>query len=483
MAQDYITVLQNWLTGFLKIAQNLAWVFVALAAIAILGSILAYHLSPTLFDRWKAKGEQGWPIARRLILLVVVSAFGCGSLVEIRKMIEARRATIEASAVSRSPKPTRLPAVQFAPSVAVMSEKSYTRSLVLPPDFSTRFGAEGIQALTPYLTDPTAENVTKLVDAFKRSGQDIVFSRTLTRKDENPTAIDSATVDLDFQHQDGSYTCRSNATYRFSNPGPQAQEVRFLFEPPSGGAVIQGLHVEVDGQEIVTANEHGQYEWSASSEPNKVHEAKVRYQVTGSREFTYILGSSRRRLGDLTLRLHSSIAPRFSRSGLFPTRVEGGNYEWNLKDVITSQSIGIAFPTANVQDEIAQKSLWAFPMILVVLAVWTWFRAANAALPVTLSMAAGMHLAAALTSYASFPIALMVGAAVGLACALLFGRDRRSWLPVIACTALMFVFLSAIHALLLSVAILAVGLGIEGWTRRGRREPLAPATQTAPDKG
>src|SRR5207249_11349161 len=97
-----------------------------------------------------------------------------------REAIEWR----ESAEATAKPAPHAPPIHQYGPSVAAIVERTYTRTLTLPPEFLQPLGADGLGVLSPYLTDPSAENVLRMADTFHRSGRDAVFTREVTTHSE-----------------------------------------------------------------------------------------------------------------------------------------------------------------------------------------------------------------------------------------------------------------------------------------------------------
>jgi hypothetical protein len=123
---------------------------------------------------------------------------------------------------------------QYGPIAGYVQEKTFTRTLTLPPEFLERVGQEGVQALAPYLQEPNAEDVLKQVDSFKKTGRDVVFTREVTRLEETPVPLDQADVRVKLNFKDTGTSSRKSfyeatydSTYLFKNPLEQAAPCRF----------------------------------------------------------------------------------------------------------------------------------------------------------------------------------------------------------------------------------------------------------------
>ena len=270
--------------------------------------------------------------------------------------------------VSEEPVIKAPPIEQAGPVAAAMVEKTYRRTLTLPPEFFQRIGAEGVGALSPYLVDPTAENVRSMVDSFRRSGEDVVFSRELTRIDESPLPFDSADIDVQFERLKGrAYRVVFRAEYLFTNDSERPIEGRFLFYPPQNGGTIQALRVQVDGQTISDPDKRGYFVWLGQIEPGAQKRATVSYESIGTNTWNYELGSARRRVRDF--RLTASIdGPVEFRSGtISPSTREDDVVEWRLVDVLTSQRVGLVFPEDVAERDAFLDALESLPVSLVLM--------------------------------------------------------------------------------------------------------------------
>jgi hypothetical protein len=251
----------------------------------------------------------------------------------------------QSEAVTEDPVVKAPPIEQAGPVVAAMVEKTYSRTLTLPPEFFQQVGAEGVGALSPYLVDPTAENVKSMVDSFRRSGEDVVFSRELTREDESPLPFDAADIDVKFERiESQAYRVHFKAEYRFTNETGSPTECRFLFYPPQSGGTIQALKVQVDGQTIEEPDGDGNYAWVAPLEPGVQKRATVSYESIGSVAWYYQVGSLRRRVRDFSLTATVDGPVEFEVGTINPTKRDGDVVEWRLNDVLTTQRLGLVFP-------------------------------------------------------------------------------------------------------------------------------------------
>jgi hypothetical protein len=267
----------------------------------------------------------------------------------------------EATESTVNPAPDAPPVYQFGPAAAALVERTYTRTLTLPPDFLQRVGAEGVEVLSPYLSDPSAENVLRLVDTFRRSGRDVVFTRQVTRLDEEPLPFTNSQVRVRFQRLSGrAYDAEFEGRYAFSNSSARPITARLLFPLPSDGT-IRDLNVTVGDRAVTEPNDSGAYEWTGPMGPGAQREAVVRYRVLGARTWHYDLGSRRRRVQQFRLNADPGGPVRFVRGSLQPTASAEGTLRWELANVVTAQQVAIAFPPGFARKDSYLQALSALP--------------------------------------------------------------------------------------------------------------------------
>ncbi|MDQ3812529.1 MAG: hypothetical protein M3347_01105, partial [Armatimonadota bacterium] len=304
----------------------------------------------------------------------------------------------ESAEATANPVPDAPPVSQYGPAVAALNERTYTRTLTLPPDFLSRIGAEGVGVLAPYLTDPSAQNVIRLRDTFRRSGRDVVFTRQATLLNEEPIPFANSQIHVKFQRLGGrAYEVEFEGHYAFQNAGEKPNTIHFLFTLPEAGA-IRDLSVTVGGQAVTepagtepggaepddsaTARSHpgdsDTYEWRSEMKPGERREAVVRYRVIGARTWRYDLGSQRRRVQQFRLEADPGGLVGFLRGSLQPTSDAGGTLRWEMADVVTAQQIALAFPPDTLGKQLYLQALSALPASLMlcligVLAIGLWF--------------------------------------------------------------------------------------------------------------
>ena len=476
MVQDFVSAAYRWVLG----GAGLLTKFLPLIVFALVSAAIVWLAYRKIDPEGQANFSQrlrGYGGRLGQVLLVgLASLILCGTLVQAWKMVDTRRQTLQYASASRRREPNLSGIVQFAPAGAVIREKTYTRTLTLPPDFATRVGAEGIQVLAPYLQDPSSENVLKLVDSFKRSGQDVLFTRELTRRDELPVAADTADIKVDFSDEGAPsgrrhYNAEFTADYRFKNPGEAQAPMRFLFDLPEGGGTVQEFYIQIGDQRVTEPNERGVYAWEGQVAPGAQVSAHVHYKVTGAAVYEYRLGSERRRIGDFRLVTTSPQPPQFSKSGIYPTRMAGSRAEWRLNDVLTSQSVSLVFPRADMQAQLLDKSMSMTPIALVLFAIAALWLFPNRALWGTISFGLGLLSIPIFSSYASPLITTLVGSALAILAGGAVLRDSRGWVIAVLAGLLPAVFLTTEHG-----GLAAWALGVVAAMFLSMRKPTGVTT-------
>lgn len=271
----------------------------------------------------------------------------------------------EAAEATANPVPDAPAAFQYGPSVAAMKEKTYSRTLNMPPDFLQRVGEQGVGVLAPYLTDPSAENVLRVADNFHRSGKDVVFTRSLTRIDEEPIPFTSSAVRVRIRRLGSrAYDADFTGTYVFENKTTEAVDTRVMFPLPGAGTV-RDLDVRVDQTVISDPVAQGGYAWLGKLQPGERKTALVHYRVLGARSWQYDLGSQRRRVQQFQLDVTPGGPVRFLRGSLQPTASSEKSLRWDMSNVVTAQKIALALPPETEGRESFLQALSALPASLV----------------------------------------------------------------------------------------------------------------------
>ncbi len=375
------------------------------------------------------------------------------------------------------------PVRQFGPSVAGLTVRTYTRTLTLPPYLVQRIGSSGVGVLAPYLSDPSAENVLRLVDTFRHSGSDVVFTRDVTRLDEEPIPFASSVISARF-HRVGAraYDLRFEAQYAFRNPRPDVLKTRFAFPLPETGT-IQDVQVSVGRDLVPQPADSGAYEWTGELQPGEQRTATVRYRTPGSRTWHYDFGSRRRTVQQFRLDAATGGPVKFLRGSLQPTAQSGDTIQWVLNNVVTSQQVSLSFPADTSAQQCYLQALGALPVGLLLFAVGSLavgffrrqFYGPDRLCLALVGVTFGLGAAAVLSEYVGALGGILL--AVCLTVLLAGAALGRSGVWAAAPAALMpAVFLSPHHSglLLLGLVLATVSLAGRALRRSGWREGLVP---------
>lgn len=390
-------------------------------------------------------------VATGLLLVVAVTA-----LRTVQPLAREDLAWRESAEATARPVPAGPPVYQYGPSLAALVERTYTRNLSLPPEFLQRIGAEGVQVLSPYLADPSAANVLRLADSFRRSGQHVVFTREVTRLDEDPYPFAASQLHVRLRRLTGrAFTAEFDGRYTIENPHAQPVLARVVFPLPPG-STVRDLSITVGGQPVAEPSQGGDYEWRGTLAHGERRDAVVHYKVFGAGSWRYDLGSQRRRVQQFRLDVETDGPVRFLRSSLAPIGSSGATLHWELANVITAQQIGIALPPDVAGRDCYLQAVSALPAGLLLclagllaLELSDGRRPGPGPLSATLALlTAGFGAAAVLANYLGSVAAVILAPLTGaLLASMLVGR--RTLLALLPAALVPAVFLSPTHSGLL----------------------------------
>jgi hypothetical protein len=369
MITPYVQAAGGALGGVLNLLTRLALPLSLLLGLAVVAGVCALvfgrdHAALQRIDWPRVIGRSGGYAA--VGLLAVVGWAALGAALPLAREAIVWRESAEATA---NPVPDASPVLQLGPAVGSIAERTYTRTLTLPPEFFQRVGTEGVGVLAPYLSDPSAENVLRLSDNFRRSGADVIFTREVTRLDEEPVPFEDSHVNVKFQRLAGrAYDAEFEGRYVFKNSADKPSTTRFLFSLPEAGTV-RDLNVTIGAQAVPEPNESGAYEWKGELKPGEQREAVVRYRMIGANTWSYDLGSRRRRVRQFRLDVAPDGPVRFLRGSLQPTVNADKALNWQMGSVVTAQQIALAFPPDIVGRESYLQALSSLPVTFVLFLV------------------------------------------------------------------------------------------------------------------
>ncbi|WP_293910911.1 hypothetical protein [Deinococcus sp.] len=484
MVQVALDAFWSLLSGW----SGLLWTVLIAALLGGLWLLTVRQRSP---ERYQA--TRGWlggaalPVAAWAAALLVF-AFTFAALGVVRSLVSSRTGAAENSRSGRGADPDASPTVQRSPTISYLTESKFVRTLIVPPALLKKVGEQGIQVLSPYLTDSDSNNLKYVIDQFKRRGRNLVFTRQSTMTTEAPIKLDTSRVNvgLDFVTPGRGakrtyYNATFSAEYSFTNPLDTAATARFQFPLPEGSGTLSGFKVVVDGQELTAADLSNGSQWSANLAPRQKVNVRVTYAHQGARGWKYLLAGRREPIRDFELTVKTNEVAKFARYSLPPTKTARSlgstTLAWNLKDVITAQDVSMTFSSASLRETL--NKLYGFaPFALLLAAAFglVWARLRGLVLtPVQvvlalLSVLAGLTLGGVLMNYLPLAVAGVLGSLVGAALALR-ALGTGFWPPVLIATALPLAFLLVGNAGLVLVLVGVAGLGAVIWRQPVRALP------------
>ncbi|HEY6234517.1 MAG TPA: hypothetical protein VIW69_05330 [Candidatus Elarobacter sp.] len=464
-----------------RIALGAAPAAVALAGIIVLALLVVVVVG--VFDRDRVRWAFATiPLALRplgaWLVFAVVLAGGVFVLHVVQLATDARFVAMEYAQNTSGADSDATSMVQGAPHASFISQKTYRRILTIPPFLVNRVTAEGVGALAPYLTDPSTENVTRLVDSFRRSGRNVVFQRDATLQVETAIKLDASTVDATVDLVDPTfggrrtfYRASFDGKYVVHNPTGREARVRFAFPLPTGSGTLSEVRFLADGKPVAVTDLTAGYVWDGTLAQDATTTFEIAYSNQGARGWAYRLSSRREPIAKLDLAVHANRSPKFARYSLFPTSVShgiGGGYtaEWHLQNVVTAQDVGLVFARLDVRETLAKMLAYA-PVALFVAIVFVAAYArrrgyhvgpVQAAVAVA-GYALGLALAGILTWYLPLVVGVVLGCIVAVVLALR-ALGRPFVLPVALATLTMLAFLFVTNISLLLALVCTAAL----WT-------------------
>ncbi|UBV41943.1 hypothetical protein LAJ19_09855 [Deinococcus taeanensis] len=471
----------------------------ALPASLILAALLLSLLLLGLLDRKRAQHALTWlgtrtPALARWAGAALLLGAALLTLNVTRRAVDLRLAAQQSARYANAADPDGGQTVQVAPSATLVERRTYTRSLLLPPEVYARIRVgNGWEQLLPYLGGATG-TVEDLREGFTRTPAGLRYTRAVTMLSERPLDMDRSAVSADLRFVDPAggrgtyYAAAFKASYRFRNPMRTPATLRFAFPLPQGSGTLSGFELTVNGQALSASDLLNGSVWEGQVPAGGQVNVQVRYRHQGARAWSYQL-SRREAIRDLDLTLRADRPAKFQRYSLFPTSQSrpalGGptTLRWQLRNAVTAQDVAVIFTQGNVRETLTKVHL-AQPAAVVLAALlllgWAVTRRVPLA-PLTLgaallALAVGFALGGVLTAYLPIVPAEAGGCLAGALLAWTAlggpGAGRRLLLPLLSCAALPLVFLTGGHAGLL-VTLLAAALLL--LTLRGARA-LVPAT-------
>ncbi len=466
-----------WLYDVLERSAELArsvmlWVVLLAGLVAVLALVFYLRDREGLDRFWKSVSPRltALGIGTITLLLLVVEVL----LQNFSTEVVAERRRVEAASPYTSGVEAPVGTLyQFGPVAAYLRQRTYTREYVLPAQLvqvPEKGGTPPLQSLLPYLREHISDSA-KALEGFtvRRVGEEWVMTRKVTMLEEVPITMERAEISARFQIRQGArgrlfYQLAFDGRYTFRNPLDSEVQARFVFPLPEPPGTIEGFQLQVGNKTITEPNRYGQYAWEDRLPPNASVTATARFRATLGEGWYYDIGSGRRRTGDFRLVVESDSPPRLLRRSLAPTERRGNQTIWQLRNVITSQQVALAFPADTTAQETLLKVLHFYPVALIVFGTWSVLLALLGALRVVparwlfavLGIGLGFGVVPVLSSYASVGWAALAGSGIASVLGTWSLQGRHIPLVVLpAASPLAFLVVDHSALLLAGIALLA----------------------------
>jgi hypothetical protein len=426
MVQNTVVWLERWFSNwFSQLIPLFPWVLGTGGVLLAFGLVL-YALNK---DALTASSVLVWSRVKQAgVWLPIVFALSLASLglTVAREAFALRFSNQQNAQFSKLEDPSGGQTVQSSPTANFEVIQRFTRTFTVQPDFARQLGNDPERVLQGYLGYQTNFNgVLKSVqDGLKRDKGTILFTRTYTVAEFKPIALEAADVSTGFEFGDTGagrsyYRTVFTGKYILQNPLKQDVNITFNFPLPANSGTLSDFEFLVAGQKAVQSDlSSGYFTWQGNVAANAKLEFLVKYKNQGSSTWSYDFGERREPIKNFVLKVTSPRSVKFLRGSLYPTN-QVGALEWNLKNIITSQSVVLSFPELSLRETLLKLFRFSDAALLLLL-VWSvlfgWSKGLTLepkrfALAV-LALAVGIGAAAVLLGYVSPVFAIWLGAII-----------------------------------------------------------------------
>lgn len=326
--------------------------------------------------RWALTRGWGWMLTAALLLLQVYA------LCELRSGLQERFVEQGRSRYVAGDDSGGLPTTQRAPQVSFLETTSHSQRIVIPSQVSSIASLPGWNPEEARYGGNPALNVE---DQLVHEDKAVVLNRTYSVQRYVPMKLQKSDVDLELKFFDKSqcgcgliYSAQFQGRYTFQNPFPDARRIHFSFPLPDNSGTMAGFHFLVNDQEVPAQDVDRGLDWEGEVKPQESVVVEIRYQHLGAKAWSYDVTGRREPIADFHLRVRADKPDlKFQRGSLYPSKVESGEWRWDLENQITSQSISLYFPHVPSQQIVGHLFVFApfsLMLLMALTVVWSGLR-------------------------------------------------------------------------------------------------------------
>jgi hypothetical protein len=469
MVQNTIRGFLSWLGAMISGAVVLLpWILVVVGVLAVFGLVF-YSLHPRAFARvmfWLRQNIKSGARWSWVLMAILLTFFGLNIA---QHAVSLRHASQNSARFSQLEDPPGRDTQQQQPRATYTQEKTYIRSIRVPPEVLKRLDTEGREAILPYvqqyLGEPQSRNVRRVVDSILENGKSLFFVREAQIVEAQKIEMQSSEITVDFEFGDTGlersfYRANFIGKYTFQNPSDKPLDVVFHFPFPNNSGALTDFKFAAKGETAndIVSSSNG-FTWFNRLQAKEIVTVTVMYKNQGSDIWNYQF-DGRNTVNQFKLTVNSPRTVKFLRGSLYPTN-SGSSLVWKFPKMVTSQGVVLSFPETALRETL-NKSFAFMPFAVLLALVWVTIYGWHQAIKVKpehvalglLGMGLGLAASAVFMGYTSPSLALWLGA--GLAAILgILALGVSFVLPVLVSSFASIAFLSGGNA---GLWLLLVGL-------------------------
>jgi hypothetical protein len=370
--------------GYMALPALMAVTLVALVVLLLLWR------DPTRWLDWQnqlltwGKAGFGWG-ASLLVLLAITVVLDIG-----RRAVLERTERQQQVSFTSAPEPTGGAATQYSPQVVYFKHEIIEDSMSIDKKLAKQLSPSEFQVLAERVSQGSygryqLQQAEKPSYSLTNDANKVKITVITDGIKSIPIRLEKADVALDLgflatKSKRSAYSASFRATYSFNNPNDQETTVRFNFPLPENSGALSDFEMQVNDVAVPTNDLSNGVIFEGKLAAKAVATVIVRYKHQGANRWNYDWGYRREMIKNFRLTVNSGVPVRFARGGLYPTessgRVLGGStLIWDIKNIITAQSVALVFPVQNPQETLNKQLLWlsALPVAFILaLGLFAW---------------------------------------------------------------------------------------------------------------